>query len=110
MNDLISRQAAIDAIVRAVDYGPERTIATLSACYQRICDLTPAQQWIPVSERLPESIEGVLVCGREALNNSVIYAVKWYDNGVWRPLSAPSCSWEAWMPLPESFYGNENGK
>ena len=51
MNDLISRQAALEAIAHAVDHGTERTVAAVNAYYQKICDLTPAQQWIPFTTR-----------------------------------------------------------
>ncbi len=59
--------------------------------------------WIPVSKRLPEGNEKVLVCGVEAINNSRVYAVKNWDVDTWRPLSAPSVKWLAWMPLPEPY-------
>ena len=68
MDDLISRQAAIDAIISEPLYesGMKKRYAdaVVPAIYEKIKLIPPAQpepQWIPVSERLPEDFSEVNV-------------------------------------------------
>ena len=101
MDDLISRQAAIDALAKFVPYviddiSTESYTNGLTDAYNLICQLPSAQpyseadiqkmqdleqaeiqkayelgkldaepQWIPCSERLPESDDDVLVCAKD---------------------------------------------
>ena len=62
MSDLISRQAAIDALAKCVPYAicdesTESYMNGLTDAYNLICQLPSAQpvHWIPCSERLPET-------------------------------------------------------
>ena len=59
-----------------------------------------AQKWIPVSERLPEKRETVLVCdARENYMNAWEYLGRdeWlWDSSIWRTEAITH-----WMPLPE---------
>lgn len=75
MNDLISRQDAIDAIGKVADElyenikkgatFPQRQWFDGMAHAQSILeDLPSAQQWIPCSERLPEEDKDVLIAYR----------------------------------------------
>ena len=64
----------------------------------RIAELEQAQRWIPVSERLPEEYEEVLV----------IFTGFNFDGGLWKKMRVCSIEdWEYignpthWMPLPE---------
>ena len=88
MDDLISRQAAIDAI---------KWTWAGKAAFDAIKDLPPAQQWIPSREKQPSIGETVL------LNDGRYYAVgyltdafDWHVNGWYQDFD----SWTAWMPLP----------
>lgn len=67
MNDLISREAAIDAVKFDITYAKafnketgevtelfKETNATLEKVAERIRMLPVSEQWIPVSERLPD--------------------------------------------------------
>lgn len=112
MRDLISRQAAIDAICKA---------CSLSGDYQK-CDGYPEEstwceelvalralpsaqsQWIPCSERLPEEERYVLVT---ASNGAVTEAKYWHKEGIWvKGLSIVSVT--AWMPLPKPYRGESD--
>ena len=106
MDDLISRQVAIDML--AAMQGQCTNKAALiqnSKIWQQIKDLPPAQsemRWIPCSEGLPEDDEIVLV------SDGIDYAVAFWrsDADAW---DDPWHGWldsfefdvKAWMPLPE---------
>lgn len=68
MNDLISRQAAIDAIEKIyLSQTKGKTVTeeinrvawrcALNCAEEMVRHLPPAQQWIPVRERLPDNVE-----------------------------------------------------
>ena len=111
MDDLISRQAAIDAIlhnqeVYSNNFGDDPidkyTIAIIDNDAQTIAQFPSAQQWTPVSERLPEKSARYIVtnkrCGAYEVGWNAFYKGQnegWiWDKGV-----------VAWMPLPEPYKG-----
>ena len=117
MDDLISRQAAIDAIRKGYpdainsDYKDGLRIATDRAIYhvEQLPLVTPEQQWIPWnSGNLPEESGTYAVTAYDGTIKRVTYAKyqkrlkRWELTGArayWRVL--------AWMPLPEP-YGGDN--
>lgn len=113
INDCISRQAAIEEAKKHW-YKPDIAGA--------LAELPSAQQWIPVSERLPE--EDLWTGDGKQLSNSVLMTV--YDendedlivdyghtkDGEWYSETADEfieciADWKvtAWMPLPEPWKG-----
>ena len=97
MDDLISRQAAIDEVNRLAkffwekwhEYAPS-TIAVTDA----LKEIPSAQQWVPCSERLPDQNGKYLVVGRQkAINILKFDGGRWY--GKWGVV--------AWMPLPSPY-------
>lgn len=98
MDDLISRQAAIDAIEITPfdDYGD----------YMRAKELieqlpsAQSQRWIPVTERLPEYGTGVVTINKD--DEYEINHVIDEEDGEWFFDGAV-----AWMPLPEVFKGEQ---
>ena len=73
MDDLISRQAAIDALNKMKIYRPlDSDRYVISDCLNKIVNLPSAQQWIPCSDRLPKE-EGEYL---------VTFNDKWYGPKV----------------------------
>ena len=69
---------------------------------------TPEPHWIPVTERLPNRDELVLV----TYKTGKIHLCKYLDDdseNAWWSYIDDCCAWNkvilAWMPLPESFKG-----
>ena len=111
MDDVISRQAAIDTIEKHLNgvfdgtHYDEGIAYGYEAAHRHIQDLInalqPAQQWIPVSERLPEEQQIVVTYQKwgEYKLNHIIDGTEWYWDGV-----------VAWTPLPEPYREEaENG-
>ena len=132
--DLISRQAALDALGERPVVWTDKIYYILGARNQYDMDrlaietVPSAQQWIPVSERLPDEETDVLVTrrflgckdGSHGWNNHIppktYVEVAQYFDGEWTALSdeykvARSRHTDpvAWMPLPEPWKGEKNG-
>ena len=101
MEDLISRQAVIDACDQSIN---------LFEAVDRIKELAPVNpqpktgHWIPVSERLPKWGEEVLTIDNDE-NYEINHIMddernEWfYDNDI-----------VAWMPLPEPYKAESEDK
>ena len=121
-NDIISRQAAMNACKNPED--GEYAYAYGDEIEKRLKALPLAEQWIPVSERLPE--EDLFTGGGKQFSNSVLMTV--YDkndedtivdyghttDGEWYSDTADEfiesiADWKviAWMPLPEPYKEEE---
>lgn len=123
MDDLISRQAAINAyILHTTDYlvgeKPRRAFTEV------LRELPSAQQWIPCSERLPEE-EGTYIvtfdkrCLREdeiQVSDAIWKDNQWqyqmlesFEKRMPRLVVEPIDELKiiAWMPLPEPWRGEE---
>ena len=101
MNDLISRQAAIDAVrqycednlIEDVDYhsnGIEYELSNLPSAQ-------PEPRWIPCSERLPENGHYYLWCS-DMGNVQSDYYWNGFENGMKYGYNIA-----AWMPLPKPY-------
>ena len=102
MDDLISRQAAIDKFVKLGDYydGRDEVKRGIHQCIAATYDLPsaqPDQRWIPCSERLPEDEGEYLV----SFDDGFIATTGYYEGDfeLWADAGEPL----AWMPLPEEY-------
>ena len=76
---------------------------------QPTCDVTKTQQWIPVTERLPEDCKDVIVWYeyfRYGNYNRMYqtYGIGYQHEGHWGGCVSGICArCIAWMPLPEKY-------
>ena len=119
--DLISRQAAIDAIER--NAYRHTYIDQIVDIIKGLPSAQPEQRWIPCSERLPEEYGEFLVTMTEKakakdlgfdIDETYIRKMRYNSNGWQFPRHIPSWINEAvkdevlaWMPLPEPYKGGE---
>lgn len=112
--DLISRQAAIDVMLAALDDDWESDYAK-----DRMCELPSAQQWIPCSERLPEEEKAYLVTfacekvgmsswHKDTFNRGFNRGFDAYLTGVTEDGECEYFGVVAWMEKPEPWKGGLN--
>ena len=111
MSDLISRQAAIDAIEHrlaepAYQHEGEDWYTGMNCAESELYDLPsaqPEQRWIPCSERLPEPRIDVWC------NSDMGQMVGYYEENVetWYGRDYLELMVTAWMPLPEPYKDGE---
>ena len=114
MDDLISRQAAID-VCRNPEDG-EDAYACGDDIQERLRSLPSAQQWIPCSERLPEpKINPNTMDFERVLCSTAFGDVRAYGYGrpegfdnahFWNGAGIMDTYVKAWMPLPEPYKGD----
>ena len=113
--DAISRQAVIDAIDKWVKNMhilialPTNEVTPLFESVHKLPHVTPQPKtghWIPVSERLPEDQEVILV----STKTDRVFEGRYYDDNTkrqWYSFRDDTFAWNnvvtAWMPLPEPY-------
>ena len=109
MDDLISRQAAIDVADAVWSVTGDKNVAKV---WDQIKDLPSAQpepQWIPCSERVPEKSGVYIVTEKEYFVDDRKHTGRFnltteqveFEDGKWRRASFYEVI--AWMPLPEPY-------
>ena len=104
MSDLISRQAAIEAIMG------EPTDAHYPSWYaerlEQLPSAQPEQRWIPVTKKLPEEMAVVLVyTSVDGYFTAYFDGICWYHAGL--HMMRIYSDVVAWMPLPKPYEGGE---
>ena len=122
MDDLISRQAAIDALT---NYGTKIIICSresledvqnaietvINAQEEAIKNLPATKQWIPCAERKPEEGISVLICTNDGIRTDGVFdgegeIIEW--EGAMSDRCFDSDEVIAWMPLPEPYEEQTN--
>ena len=116
MSDLISRQAAIDALKEhralycdntpdtfsKLSYAEKSRVDELDTAIATLVNLPSAQPervWHPV-EKPPAHHKDVIVRGVEAIGNVTVHKVMQWDVDTWRPTDyAPSIMWTEWSEI-----------
>lgn len=117
MNDLISRQAAIDAVCTHGTELERRGITVLAVAnhkqvtvdlLEQLPSAQPEQRWIPCSERLPDLWdERYLVSLAWGGVGVMEYKSTGFHNyGSFSPVPIETVT--AWMPLPEPYKEDEH--
>ena len=100
MQDLISRQAAIDALHMHLMYrmGTDSNKKRLDEWINNLPSAQPEPHWIPCGERLPEERGFYLTTTKD----KAVYCDYWNEDNFDRTEMVL-----AWMPLPEPYRGGE---
>lgn len=120
MSDLISRQAAIEALYdwelsytwdeHCKEEYDSPYIISPSKVIDGLPSAQPEQRWIPCSERLPEVYKDVLICWDFKGNREVLIG-NMYSDGTFHGYDDEYLTHNgrkyrkavAWMPLPEPY-------
>ena len=123
MDDLISRQAAIDAldfeIVHMTAYCDGKNEGNPLAQYNKgledgkkaieaLPSAQPEQRWIPCSERLPDK-SGTYICNCVESGINHVTFIKWQSRYKRWDLNGRRTFWRvtAWKPIPEPWRGGQ---
>ena len=111
MDDLISRQAAIDALMTAIDDVGILDGADIKVVFDNLPPAQPEPHWIPVSERLPEKGGEYLVSVHHTIGAiSVFHPEKdtYVDDvAIMKYYGKFPSTVRAWMPLPKAYKPNK---
>ena len=108
--DCISRQAVLEGIAKWVEDGyadSEADISHISSLVTHLPSVTPTQEWIPCSDRLPEEKVEVLVtteCGNITIAERYSANDYFINDGA---ATADEDEITAWMPLPKPYEGDK---
>ena len=109
--DLISREEVLRAIITAGEVEPDLGYTHLHKVIENLPSAEPKTGWIPVSERLPEARESVILSTKEWTGEGCCWETTKY-HVIWKEYRWNATYWDdeviAWMPLPTPYKGGEN--
>lgn len=107
MDDLISRQAVLEATSAKLKITGKENAETVYEYIKKLCGdikaIPSAQKWIPCSERLPEEYVQVLCYQPKVMEDDIWIGYlnenqRWVKSTGFEQITNPVT---AWMPLPE---------
>ena len=104
-DDLIERQAAIDALHMHLMYrmGTDSNKKRLDDWINGVPSVQQEQQWIPVSEK-PKKDGRYQVTRYDYVANTEFIDILWYEENLWwNRHSTGDYAVTAWTPLPEPY-------
>lgn len=105
MDDTISRQDAIDAIKKCGEPFVRLFTNDFYVAIKAVERVPSAQQWVPVTERLPKENETVIVTDHGEWVDLAFYdGLRWW----YRDGGEGTDGVTAWMPLPAPMKGGES--
>lgn len=111
MGELIDRQAANDWCHDCKEYDNDRHCCPRwkRVIRNTVEEIKAEHRWIPVTERLPEDDEEVIVsCTDDSGDTPFSYTtVAWHFKGTWICNDERCFFITAWMPLPEPYKGEK---
>lgn len=111
MNDYIMNRKSLKKHCEAMckKFKDVPTSGTYSE-HRLVLDLLEQTEWIPVTERLPENFQRVLVTIVNYNDDKVVRVAEYHDNKRMFQIKENYEQWEvgeegllAWMPLPEPY-------
>ena len=108
MNDLISRHAAIDLFPNDdLEWDTFDGYIAPHEARRLIEDLPSAQQWIPVSKKLPEEADEYQITIKDRHGDTYVKKTMYFPvDELWWDIS-PFETVTAWMPVPEPYEEKE---
>lgn len=96
----------------------DRGLITLDEYNEKIkplcVEINQKDNWIPVSERLPEKFENVLLSTNGGLVEEGFYFETTEFHAIWKGVVTHGTYWDdeitAWMPLPEPYHTESEDK
>ncbi len=110
MDDVIYRQAAIDALHMHIMYrmSTDSNKKRLDEWINNLPSAQPEQRWIPCSERLPEESGRYLISALDGIRRRTTVTPYQPRYKAWT-MTGKMAYWKvvAWMPLPEPYKEGE---